>query len=67
MYTWVKSPPRFILLSSPSPQSLKPAWEQAAKALKGIVAVGAADCDSHKEIAQEYRVQVPYGGRWGWR
>ncbi|KAG2496699.1 hypothetical protein HYH03_005115 [Edaphochlamys debaryana] len=38
-------------------QSLKPAWEQAAKALKGIVAVGAADCDAHKEIAQEYRVQ----------
>ncbi|EFJ45579.1 hypothetical protein VOLCADRAFT_105867 [Volvox carteri f. nagariensis] len=38
-------------------QSLKPAWEQAAKALKGIVAVGAVDCDTHKEVAGEYRIQ----------
>ncbi|KAG2442054.1 hypothetical protein HYH02_009845 [Chlamydomonas schloesseri] len=38
-------------------QALKPAWEQAAKALKGIVAVGAADCDAHKEVAGEFRVQ----------
>lgn len=43
-------------------QALKPAWEQAAKALRGIVAVGAADCDTHKEVAGEYRVQVR-GGR----
>ncbi|PNW80746.1 hypothetical protein CHLRE_07g328150v5 [Chlamydomonas reinhardtii] len=38
-------------------KALKPAWEQAAKALRGIVAVGAADCDTHKEVAGEYRVQ----------
>ncbi len=38
-------------------QALKPAWEQAAKALKGIVAVGAVDCDTHKEVAGEFRVQ----------
>ncbi|KXZ53899.1 hypothetical protein GPECTOR_6g817 [Gonium pectorale] len=38
-------------------KALKPEWEKAAKALKGILAVGAADCDAHKEIAAEYRIQ----------
>jgi len=32
-------------------QQLKPAWEQAAKALAGIVNVAAVDCDEHKSIA----------------
>ncbi|GFR51819.1 hypothetical protein Agub_g14281 [Astrephomene gubernaculifera] len=38
-------------------KALKPAWEQAAKALKGIVAVGAIDTDAHKEVGGEYRIQ----------
>ncbi|GLI71386.1 hypothetical protein VaNZ11_016579 [Volvox africanus] len=38
-------------------KSLQPAWEQTAKALKGIVAVGAVDADTHKELAGEYRIQ----------
>ncbi len=39
-------------------KSLQPAWEQAAKALKGIVNVAAVDCDAHGSIAQEYGVKV---------
>lgn len=38
-------------------QQLKPAWEQAAKALKGIVNVAAVDCDEHKSIAGEHGIQ----------
>eukprot|EP00878_Enallax_costatus_P001518 GHUV01001669.1.p1 GENE.GHUV01001669.1~~GHUV01001669.1.p1 ORF type:complete len:459 (+),score=78.64 GHUV01001669.1:164-1540(+) len=38
-------------------QALKPAWEQAAKALKGIVNVAAVDCDEHKSLAGEHGVQ----------
>lgn len=38
-------------------QALKPAWEQAAKALKGIVNVAAVDCDEHKSLAGEYGIQ----------
>lgn len=38
-------------------QALKPAWQQAATALKGIVNVAAVDCDEHKSIAGEHGVQ----------
>lgn len=38
-------------------KSLKPAWEQAAKAMKGIVNVAAVDGDAHGSLAQEYQVQ----------
>eukprot|EP00879_Flechtneria_rotunda_P008753 GHRR01009167.1.p1 GENE.GHRR01009167.1~~GHRR01009167.1.p1 ORF type:complete len:415 (+),score=150.40 GHRR01009167.1:625-1869(+) len=38
-------------------QALKPAWEQAAKALQGIVNVAAVDCDEHKSIAGEHGIQ----------
>ncbi len=50
-----------------SPQALKPAWEQAASALKGIVAVGAIDADAHRGMGSEYRVQVGRGGEGGSR
>ncbi|PNH07753.1 Protein disulfide-isomerase like 2-2 [Tetrabaena socialis] len=39
-------------------KSLQPVWEQAAKALKGMVAVGAVDADQHKEVGGEYGVKV---------
>lgn len=38
-------------------KALKPAWEQTASALKGIVAVGAIDADAHRGMGSEYRVQ----------
>lgn len=38
-------------------KQLAPAWEQAAKALKGIVGIGAVDCDVHKDLAGETYVQ----------
>lgn len=38
-------------------KSLAPAYEQAAKALKGIVAVGAVDADTHKSLGGEYGVR----------
>ncbi|MEW5313174.1 MAG: hypothetical protein WDW38_004763 [Sanguina aurantia] len=38
-------------------KQLAPAWEQAAKALKGIVGVGAVDCDVHKDLAGEFGVK----------
>eukprot|EP00883_Tetradesmus_obliquus_P011814 jgi/Sobl393_1/4620/SZX79247.1 len=38
-------------------QQLKPAWEQAAKALAGIVNVAAVDCDEHKSIAGEHGIR----------
>lgn len=38
-------------------QALKPAWEQAAKALKGIVNVAAVDCDEHKSVAGEHSIR----------
>jgi protein disulfide-isomerase A6 len=38
-------------------QQLKPAWEQAAKALKGIVNVAAVDCDEHKSVAGEHGIR----------
>eukprot|EP00475_Leptophrys_vorax_P000642 TRINITY_DN10361_c2_g1_i1.p1 TRINITY_DN10361_c2_g1~~TRINITY_DN10361_c2_g1_i1.p1 ORF type:complete len:448 (-),score=40.14 TRINITY_DN10361_c2_g1_i1:43-1386(-) len=38
-------------------KNLAPAWEKAAKALKGVVTVAAVDCDAHPSLAQEYGVQ----------
>lgn len=38
-------------------KALQPAWEQAAKALKGIVNVGAVDADQHKSLGGEYGVK----------
>mmetsp|Transcript_20387 Transcript_20387/g.36576 ORF Transcript_20387/g.36576 Transcript_20387/m.36576 type:complete len:465 (-) Transcript_20387:700-2094(-) len=38
-------------------QSLKPAWEKAASALRGIVPVGALDADQHKGIAGEQGIR----------
>jgi len=38
-------------------QSLKPAWEQAARALKGIVNVAAVDANEHKSLGGQYGVQ----------
>lgn len=50
-----------------SSQALKPAWEQTASALKGIVAVGAIDADAHRGMGSEYRVQVGGSGGGGYR
>eukprot|EP00803_Ostreobium_quekettii_P001149 evm.model.scf_354.2 EVM.evm.TU.scf_354.2 scf_354:3633-5375(-) len=38
-------------------KALKPAWEDVAKGLKGIVGVGAVDADSHKELAGRHGVK----------
>ncbi|KAK9811676.1 hypothetical protein WJX72_008165 [[Myrmecia] bisecta] len=38
-------------------KSLKPEWEKAAKALSGLVKVGAVDADQHKELGGEYGIQ----------
>lgn len=37
-------------------KSLAPEYKKAAKALKGVVKVGAVDCDEHKDIAAKYGV-----------
>jgi len=36
---------------------LAPSWEKAAKALKGVVRVGAIDVDNFKSIGGKYGVQ----------
>jgi protein disulfide-isomerase A6 len=38
-------------------KSLQPAWEQAARALQGVVGVAAVDADAHGSLAQQYSVQ----------
>lgn len=38
-------------------QRLTPDWKKAATALKGIVKVGAVDCDQHKEIGGQYEIR----------
>jgi protein disulfide-isomerase A6 len=38
-------------------QSLAPAWKKAAKALKGVVKVGAVDADSQRSLGGQYGVQ----------
>eukprot|EP00882_Tetradesmus_deserticola_P001203 GHRQ01001301.1.p1 GENE.GHRQ01001301.1~~GHRQ01001301.1.p1 ORF type:complete len:457 (+),score=199.58 GHRQ01001301.1:162-1532(+) len=38
-------------------QQLKPVWEQAAQALKGIVNVAAVDCDEHKSVAGDHGIR----------
>ena len=39
-------------------QKLAPEYQKAAKALKGIIGVGAVDCDQHKSLCGQYGVQV---------
>jgi protein disulfide-isomerase A6 len=36
---------------------LAPEYKKAAKALKGVVKVGAVDCDEHKDLAGKFGVQ----------
>jgi len=36
---------------------LTPEWKKAAKALKGIVKIGAADVDQHKELGGRFSIQ----------
>jgi protein disulfide-isomerase A6 len=38
-------------------KNLAPQYKKAATALKGVVKVGAVDCDVHKDIAAKYGVQ----------
>jgi len=38
-------------------QQLKPTWEKVAKALKGIVKVGAVDMDANPSVGQPYDVK----------
>ena len=38
-------------------KSLAPEYKKAAKALKGVVKVGAVDCDESKDLAGKYGVQ----------
>ncbi|XP_056420166.1 protein disulfide-isomerase A6 [Hyla sarda] len=38
-------------------QRLTPDWKKAATALKGIVKVGAIDCDQHKTVGGEYGIR----------
>ena len=38
-------------------KSLAPEYQKAAKALKGIIGVGAVDCDQHKSLCGQYGVQ----------
>ncbi|KAL5493511.1 hypothetical protein EMCRGX_G014702 [Ephydatia muelleri] len=38
-------------------QSLAPEYKKAAEALKGVVRVGAVDCDQHKDLAATYKVK----------
>lgn len=38
-------------------RSLTPEWKKAATALKGIVKVGAVDCDEHKEVAGQFGIR----------
>jgi len=38
-------------------KQLSPEWEKAAKNLKGIVRIGAVNCDNEKELAQHFGIQ----------
>merc|ERR1719394_784996 len=38
-------------------KSFAPEYQKAAKALKGIIGVGAVDCDQHKSLCGQYGVQ----------
>jgi protein disulfide-isomerase A6 len=38
-------------------KNLQPEWEKAAKALKGIVKVGAVDADQYKSLGSQFGVQ----------
>lgn len=38
-------------------KNLVPEYQKAAKALKGIVGVGAVNCDEHKQLCGQYGVQ----------
>lgn len=38
-------------------KNLKPEWEKAATALKGILGVGAVDADAHRELGGQYNVK----------
>ncbi len=38
-------------------KQLAPEWEKAAKALKGVIKVGAVDMDAHKEVGGPYNVK----------
>ena len=38
-------------------KNLAPEYQKAAKALKGIIGVGAVDCDQHKQLCGQYGVQ----------
>ena len=38
-------------------KNLAPEYQKAAKALAGIVNVGAVDCDEHKSLCGQYQVQ----------
>jgi protein disulfide-isomerase A6 len=38
-------------------KSLAPEWQKAAKALKGIVKIGAVDMDAHPSVGSPYQVQ----------
>jgi protein disulfide-isomerase A6 len=38
-------------------QSLAPEYKKAARALKGVVKVGAIDCDQHKDLAGQFSVR----------
>ncbi|KAG5674681.1 hypothetical protein PVAND_004633 [Polypedilum vanderplanki] len=38
-------------------KSLAPEYKKAAKALKGVVKVGAVDCDQHKELAGQFNIR----------
>ena len=38
-------------------KSLAPEWEKAAKALKGIVNLGAVDMTVHQQVGQPYNIQ----------
>ncbi|XP_072042131.1 protein disulfide-isomerase A6 homolog [Amphiura filiformis] len=38
-------------------KALEPEWDKAATALKGVVKVGAIDCDTHKSLPGQYGVR----------
>merc|ERR1712061_598523 len=38
-------------------KQLAPQYQKAAQALKGIIGVGAVDCDVHKQLCGQYGVQ----------
>lgn len=38
-------------------RNLAPAWNKAAKRLRGVARVGAVNCDEHQSLAQQYGIQ----------